>query len=274
MVKISVVTISYNQAQFLKQTIKSVFSQDYEHIEYIIVDAGSTDGSRRIIEDYASHIQKIVFEPDLGPPDGLNKGFAVATGDVFGYINSDDILLPGALTKVADYFQTHGEIDVLMGNVLRLDSNSAVIRKQFSDKWDLRRYAYRACVIAQQANFFRKRAFENAGGFNVANLTCWDGELLVDMSISGARFFKIDDFLGGFRIYPETITCSGRLNTKLKKDQRRIFMKIMGRGHHWYDEVPRFFYRTKRKLTLIGKQMIEEDPHWITEVMSLFYRTK
>ena len=88
--KISVVTISYNQACYLEQTIISVLNQDYENVEYIVVDPGSTDGSRDIIEKYRNRIQHIIYERDVGPADGLNKGFAVATGDVFYFINSDD----------------------------------------------------------------------------------------------------------------------------------------------------------------------------------------
>src|SRR6056297_1925233 len=101
--KFSIVTISYNQVEFLSQCIDSVFSQDVEDLEYIIVDPGSTDGSRELIEAYSDRIVK-VFEKDKGPADGLNKGFDVATGDVYGFINSDDYLLPGALRSVSDYF--------------------------------------------------------------------------------------------------------------------------------------------------------------------------
>ena len=92
--KISIVTVSFNQADYLEQAIRSVVEQDYSDIEYIVVDAGSTDGSREIIE--RDRIATVVFEPDREPADGLNKGFARATGDIFGYINADDAYLPGA----------------------------------------------------------------------------------------------------------------------------------------------------------------------------------
>ncbi len=255
MIKISIVTISYNQARFLEKAISSVLGQDYKNIEYIIVDPGSTDGSRDIIEHYSDRIHKIIFEPDKGPADGLNKGFAQATGEVFGYINSDDILLPGALTKVAAYFSVHRGVDVLLGNGMQLDGNGAVTRKLFSTKWDLRRYAYGVCVVVQQGNFFNKTAFERAGCFNVENRTCWDGELLVDMSMSGARFLKVDDFLGGFRLYSESINGSGRLKTQFKMDHRRIFRNIMGRDFQWSDEILRFFYRSTKKLSSLAKQV-------------------
>ena len=93
--KISVVTISFNQAKYLRQCIDSVLNQNYQNIEYIIVDPGSTDGSRQIIESYGDRVIKI-FEKDAGPADGLNMGFSRATGDIFYFINSDDYVLPGA----------------------------------------------------------------------------------------------------------------------------------------------------------------------------------
>jgi glycosyltransferase involved in cell wall biosynthesis len=248
MIKISVVTISFNQAKYLEEAIRSIVEQDYPDLEYIIVDPGSTDGSREIIEKYSDRIHKIIFEPDNGPADGLNKGFALATGDAFGYMNADDILLPGTLTKVAAYFEAHGEMDVLLGNGVQLDSNGIVTKKLYSSKWDLKRYAYGACMALQQATFFRRHAFGKTHGFNIANRTCWDGELLVDMSMTGARFLTVDDQFGGFRIYSESISGSGRSYSQYKLDTLRIFQKIMARDRQGYDQFLSLGYRIEKKL--------------------------
>ena len=97
--KISIVTISFNQAKYLQQCIDSILGQTHCDLEYIVVDPGSTDGSRALIESYGNKIIK-VFAPDKGPADGLNQGFKHATGQIYGFINSDDYLLPGALTSV------------------------------------------------------------------------------------------------------------------------------------------------------------------------------
>lgn len=99
--KFSIVTISFNQREFLERTINSVIGQDGVEIEYIIVDPGSTDGSRDIIERYRPYFAHVILEKDAGPADGLNKGFAVATGEIYGYLNSDDMFEPGALATVA-----------------------------------------------------------------------------------------------------------------------------------------------------------------------------
>ena len=102
--KVSIVTISFNQAKYLERAIISVVEQNYSNIEYIVVDPGSTDGSREIIEKYRSKITIVILDPDKGPTDGLNKGFAAATGDIYAYINADDALLPGAVKSVVDFF--------------------------------------------------------------------------------------------------------------------------------------------------------------------------
>ena len=107
MVKVSIVTISFNQADFLEEAILSVLGQDYPDIEYIIVDAGSTDGSLEIIERYRERLAAVIVGPDAGPADGLNKGFRLATGSICGYINADDAYLPGAISSAVKAFERH-----------------------------------------------------------------------------------------------------------------------------------------------------------------------
>jgi glycosyltransferase involved in cell wall biosynthesis len=142
--KFSIVTISFNQARFLEQSIRSILDQDYPHVEYIVVDPGSTDGSRQIIERYRDRIAKIIFEPDNGPADGLNKGFAKATGDIYGFLNSDDYFLPGALTTVASVFTASPDIDVLSGHALVVDARGCEINRFFSRRFSLTRFIYGA----------------------------------------------------------------------------------------------------------------------------------
>src|SRR5690349_13082517 len=114
--KFTLVTISYNQAPFLERTIRSVIDQKYDDLEYIVVDPGSTDGSREIIEHFRPYITKTIFEKDRGAADGLNKGFSHATGELYGFLNSDDVLLPGALKEASKFFDTNPDIDVVSGD--------------------------------------------------------------------------------------------------------------------------------------------------------------
>src|SRR5712692_5339437 len=211
--KIGVVTISYNQANYLAEAIESVQVADPERLDYVIVDAGSTDGSREIIERYRRRFGRILLEPDEGPPDGLNKGFAATNADILGYLNSDDRFASGALDYVLGYFERRPEVDVLCGAIRIIGENGRPgIRDRTPDRIDLRRYAYETCFFWQQATFFRRDAFLKAGGFNVRSKTTWDGELVVDMALAGCRFAYTNNLLGDFRIYGDSITGSCRLS--------------------------------------------------------------
>lgn len=102
--KISIVTPSFNQAEFLEETIQSVLNQRHDDLEYIVVDGGSSDGSLSIIEKYSSSLTSWISEPDSGQVEAVNKGMAIATGDICAYLNSDDLYLPGTLSLIARYF--------------------------------------------------------------------------------------------------------------------------------------------------------------------------
>lgn len=227
--KFSLVTISFNQASFLERTIRSVLDQDYDDVEYIIVDPGSTDGSREIIEKYRSRISKIVYEPDNGPADGLNNGFLDAHGEIYGFLNADDILLPGALNYVSNYFDSNPGIDVVSGHCIIIDELDRVLRKGYSEYFSLMKHAYGTVVLMQSSTFFKPAFFSKVGGFNKSNMVAWDGELFVDMAMLGARFAVTNKFLSGFRLHKESITSSAKLDEKNKAYQKYIFKKIMDR---------------------------------------------
>ena len=155
--KCSIVTISFNQRAYLETAVRSVLDQDYPDLDYIVVDPGSTDGSREYLQSLSLGNVTLVFEPDDGPADGLNKGFARAKGEMLGFVNSDDILLPGALRKAATYLQNNPEVDVVSGHALIIDDKGATLRRSYSQPFDLRRYAYGACVVQSTLHFFPSR---------------------------------------------------------------------------------------------------------------------
>ncbi len=227
--KISIVTISYNQAPFLERAIRSVVAQDGVALDYVVVDPGSTDGSRDIIERYRDRISTVIYAPDEGPPDGLNKGFAKATGDVFGYLNSDDFYMPGALHKVAEFFSRDPGADVVTGHGYVVDAAGKPIRRFRSPPFSAVRFAYGHSYVLQQSTFFRRRAFDRAGGFNIANRTSWDGELFLKMALDGARVEILPDYISGFTIHPGSITGSGATAAESRRNHDRYFEMVMGR---------------------------------------------
>ena len=244
--RVAIVTASYNQGKFLEQTIRSVLLQGYPDLEYIIVDGGSNDESIGIIRKYEEWLAYWCSETDGGPPAALNKGFRHTTGDVLGYLNADDFYLRGCLPRIADEFQRQPLVDVVYGNGHFTYASTEVLKPIFSDQWDLRRFAYGACIIIQQATFFRKKPFQNLSGFNEDNRTCWDAELLVELALAGAQFNYCDDFLGVFRIHEDSITASGRFKEQLRRDQEWIFEKIIGRSRSVIDRLFELIYRIQR----------------------------
>lgn len=225
--KFSIVTISYNQGRFLEQAIRSVLDQDYPDVEYIVVDPGSTDGSREIIERYCSRISKIILEPDCGPADGLNKGFARATGDIYGYLNADDYFEPGAFKRVAHFFRAHPKIDVLCGaiRIIRHDGRPR-LRAGIAATFNLKRFIAGVATVGQQGTFFRHAAFGRIQGFRLENRTCWDAELLVDLALARCRFAAMHRVLGNFRLHNGSISGSGRLADQYLKDLDRIRTRL------------------------------------------------
>jgi glycosyltransferase involved in cell wall biosynthesis len=216
--RVGIVTISFNQAKFLQQAIDSVAVT----CPYVVVDPGSTDGSREIIERNRDRFARIIFEPDEGPADGLNKGFAACDADVYGYLNADDRFAPGALDYVAEYFMKNPQTDLLLGAIRIIDERGRPSwRGRAPDRMDARKYAAEACFAWQQATFFRRKLFERVGGFNPDNPVTWDGELTLEMVLAGARIGYTNRILGHFRIYEESLTGSDRLSAARKTQYER-----------------------------------------------------
>jgi glycosyltransferase involved in cell wall biosynthesis len=228
-----------------------VLIQKTAGVEYVVVDPGSTDGSRDILAHFASRMDGMVLNPDRGPADGLNKGFAATTGEILGYINADDRLATGALEFVQKFFSDNPSADVLCGAIRIIDRyGRPSLRARTPDRFNLTRYAAGVCTVGQQATFFRRGAFEKAGGFNPENRITWDGELLVDMALTGARFLTTARILGDFRIYAESITGSNRHRERARREHERIAEKIRARGIPFYSPLERTLRRLLYKANI------------------------
>ena len=253
--KISIVTLSFNQCAYLKEAMDSVLSQHFPDLEYIVVDPGSTDGSRELIQSYSDRISRIILEPDRGAADGLRKGFEVASGDVFGFLNADDLLFPDSLARVAEFFEAHPECQIAMGDGFTIDGSGTKIRHYRARNFTTSHYFYGGARWLQQSTFFRAEAYRRSPKFNVENRTCWDGELFVNLVNQGARIGYIRTDLGGFRIHDDSISGSGRLSEQFQKDSRRIFCELT--GHEWrtIDQLLCYLYRANGLLTGVGSRL-------------------
>jgi glycosyltransferase involved in cell wall biosynthesis len=219
--KFSIVTISFNQVEFIETAIQSVLSQDVD-LEYIVVDPGSSDGSREIIEKYRDRIDHIVFEPDKGPADGLNKGFALATGDVLGCLNSDDFYFEGGLKRAEVAIKAAPSAGAWIGAGYIVDRGGNITKPCFSAKFTPRLYALGYSVAVHQSTFYDRAAFEHMGRFNSASKATWDGEILYWMARDGYEIARNFEIIGAFRLYEESITGSGRLSDGFLEDFKRL----------------------------------------------------
>jgi len=179
-VKISVVTVVYNNAATIKDCINSVLAQDYPDVEYIIIDGGSTDGTVEIVKGYGDKIDKFISEKDKGLYDAMNKGIKIATGDVVGTLNSDDFFYDShVLTNIANAF-TDEDTDAVIGDIVFIkdDAEQKVLRKYSSAKWLPRRFAW-GYMPAHPSFFAKKSLFDGLGYYKTDYRIASDYELLI-----------------------------------------------------------------------------------------------
>ncbi len=252
--KVSIVTLSFNQGKFLRRALRSVLEQNYP-VEYIVVDPGSTDGSREIISAYRNEIAHVVLQPDDGPAHGLNRGCAAASGDVLAYVNADDALLPGAVGEAVEYLAARPELAVVYGDGYLVDADGRVIRSIESSPFNVRRFGYGHVTVLQQATFIRRRAFDQVGGFNAANPVSWDGEILLDIALRGGRLRHVMRKWGAFTLHAEGITGSKRLAAQQEVHQRRLFRRARGRDRCAVDSLLQPCVRAEKWLVSPGRTL-------------------
>lgn len=198
--KISIITPSYNQGQYLESTIKSVLGQNYPHLEYIIIDGGSTDDSVSIIKKYEKYISYWVSEPDEGQSHALNKGFALSTGEIVGWLNSDDLYCKDALIHIGELFRDNPDWQVINGGLFVVDSMGRII----DASWPLcndPRYTYLIGLdIHQQSLFWRKSVFEDVGYLNQKYDFSMDYDFILRM-IHRYRTNRTHKFIGVYRVH-------------------------------------------------------------------------
>lgn len=195
-IKISIITITYNSERTVEKTLKSVLSQVYPNLEYIIVDGGSKDSTLRIIERYRTQISCVISERDNGIADAFNKGIKAATGDLIGIINSDDLLLPGALFKLAKSYD--GITEVYRGNTIIWNEDTQFRCREIpSMKFPTVPYIIH---MAHPSTFVTREAYRKYGIFDLEFRYIMDLELLCRFYRMGAVFKYVDADLAEFRI--------------------------------------------------------------------------
>jgi len=197
--KISVITPSYNQGVFIEQTILSVIGQQYPNLEYIIIDGGSTDNTLDVIKKYEGYINYWISEPDKGQSHAINKGFALATGDILCWLNSDDYYLPGTLIDISSKISVNST-DLLYGNCIHLNEKGNQTYSSPFDPlkdWDIIHGDY----IIQPSSFWTKQAFECAGPLREDLHFGFDWEWYARAHAKGVNFIPSAQYYSVYRIH-------------------------------------------------------------------------
>jgi len=216
---ISIVTPSFNQAAFVVHTARSVFLQRYPRLEYVMMDGGSTDGTVEALEPYRQHFHHFVAEKDGGQADAIRRGFEHTTGEIMAYLNSDDMLAPGCLNFVAEYFRTHPNVDAVYSNRVIVDQHNVVIgywilprhRNRLMMRWDL---------IPQETCFWRRRLYDKVGGVDASYRFAMDYDLFTRFMLHG-RMRRVKRFLGAFRMHTDSKSVQ-QLETIGKEEIQRV----------------------------------------------------
>ncbi len=242
--RITVVTPSYNQAAFVERTLASVLSQEYPDLEYLVLDGGSTDGSAEIIRRHADRLAWFRSERDGGQAAAIGEGFARSTGEVLCWINSDDTLAPGALSRVGRLFAERPDVDLITGGLRTVDAGD---RRLFTS-WaalDLRTLTYESAFVSQPSTFWRRAIYQKAGGIDASYRFAMDFDLFVRMLLEGARVLKVRQVLANYRVHPESKS-SNLQEISAEEVARTITRHGLARGSHRARMLRKYAYRALR----------------------------
>lgn len=238
--KVSVITPSYNQGQFIEQTILSVLNQSYPNIEYILVDGGSTDNTMEIVKKYKERISIIIHEKDNGQSDAINKGFKLATGELVGWINSDDILYQDCIERIVEMEEKHRDGSIYYASKIDILNVNGNVKEQrvirISNKNDLLNKNY---DVIQQGSFYRSELIKEVDFLDQKLYYCMDLDLWLKLLDRGKIYFFDNYPLAAFRLWEGNKTLTGQID--FLKDIRKTLCKhgMSAISHnnkrlHWY----------------------------------------
>ena len=233
--RICLVTPSYQQAQFLERTMRSVLDQHYPKLAYGVQDGGSTDGSAELITGYVPRLAHAESAPDGGQAAAIVRGFGKLypeNDDIMGWLNSDDVLAPGSLALIGDYFSRHPEVDVVYGHRIIIDDEDREV-----GRWYLPRHHDQTLrwvdFVPQETLFWRARCYNEIEGVDPSFHFAMDWDLLLRFERAGCNIVRLPWFLGCFRVHAHQKT-SAKIETLGEEEMRRLRRRVHGEDlKHW-----------------------------------------
>jgi glycosyltransferase involved in cell wall biosynthesis len=246
--KVSIVMPSYNQELFIERSLLSVINQGYANLELILIDGGSTDATLSIIKKYEEHVSYLVSEPDHGQSDALNKGFARATGDILGWLNSDDIYMPGAIELAVATLLKRLDKNIVFGDWLAIDENDNLLAYEYAFDMNINHTKYEGVSINAQAMFWRREVHERFGSFETTLYNTMDYQMVLAFGLNEGKraFIRLPSVLGCFRRYEGQKT--GGANFQRQMNEHRLLAERYGYSdkYTFLGKSKRYYYRLRR----------------------------
>ncbi len=261
---VTIVTPSYNQGRFIKDTIESVLTQDYPHIEYIIMDAASTDSTAEVVKRYKNRLTWI-SEKDRGQSHAINKGFRMAKGEIVAWLNSDDVFLPGAVTAAVKGFQHAPNAGAVYGEGYQIDIDGKVKYKfSFTEKFDLWKLTNVVDYVLQQTVFFRRAALESIGFIDESLHFGMDWDILVKLGKHfGLHYIPAE--LGCLREYDDAKSFAGgakrfrELGNLVRKQSGRLYPP--GYVIYGLDTYEKIWCQKAKVIPVVGERLSQRISH-------------
>ncbi len=245
--KISIITPSFNQAAFLERTIRSVLDQGYPALEYMIIDGGSSDGSLAIIEKYAARLAYWVSERDGGQSEAINKGLRRSTGEIIGWLNSDDTLAPRALYRIADVYRSHPAAELVYGHTCLIDSIDCVIKRLVAVPTRASELIrYNRNVWSQPGTTWHRRLQERIGLLDERLHYTMDNDFWIRAALGGTIHFA-PYHLGNLRIHSSAK--GSRFVERFQREQAILDDKY---GAEYRDHLHRLMFKSRRILRALA----------------------